>query len=126
MIDDTGANLRLAEIAHQIKQLELEVTAIQLEQAEIASLEGHDNWLSIASSATIWADYTAEPADKAARQKIRRLAESGKVTARRAKRRDGQPGKLWQINQLSLTRFLEGLVNGVNHQQAQRAQVDSV
>ena len=126
MIDDTGANLRLAEIAHKIKQLELEVTAIQLEQAEIASLDGHDNWLSIASSAIIWADFTAQPADKAARQKIRRMAESGKVTARRSKRRDGQPGKLWQINQLSLTRFLERQTDGINYQQAQRPQVDSV
>lgn len=119
-------NIRLAEIAHEIKRLELEASSIHLEQAELTSADGHDIWLPIASSAIIWADYTAEPADKAARQKIRRLAESGKVTARRAKRPDGQPGKLWQINQLSLTRFLERQADGINHQQAKRAQVDSV
>ena len=108
MKSSTEANLRKAEIAREIKRLELESSEIDLAQAELASLDGHDEWLTIASSVAIFADITGEAVTPSPRQKVRRLAEQGKVSARRQDRRDGSgPGKKWVVNKLSLILFLE-------------------
>jgi len=107
MLSRTESNLRLAEIAHEIKALELEASRLELEYAEFCSLAGHDQWLDITDSCKLWVEVTGEQADQATRQRIRRLAESGRISAKRATRRDGQPGKHWRINKLSLSSYLE-------------------
>ena len=111
MKSKTEAALRLAEIRCESSVLELEACRINLEQAENSSLDGHDDWLPIATSASLYADQTGESDDLSTRQKVRRLAEAGKISAKRQTRRDGQPGKKWMINKLSLIRFIEKRAN---------------
>ena len=124
------AALRIAELNHAIQGLELEKSAIRLAEAETASLElAGANWLTIASSVLIWQDLTGDQDSSSTRQRLRRLCERGEVTARRRPRNDGQPGKLWQINKLSLVRYCEkrrDTANGVDYNPAERPPMGSI